>query len=181
MSYTYMQETHPESGFSFRIVLDDTGCVESPLDDNESVAFFVFHRRFENPSEALARDLDELAEWEAENENEWESFPLYLYQHGGTCYRPSREGNPFSCPWDSGRIGSIALKRADFRADADLFKIAEAICEDYTSWGNGEIYGFEILDFSGDVLDSCWGFVGHPNDSGIIVEARNALQSAVES
>jgi len=75
----------------------------------------------------------------------------------------------------------MSAKRADLRADAELFNIGEDICEDYTSWGNGEIYVFEILDFSGDVLDSCWGFVGHPNDSGIIVEARNALQSAVES
>lgn len=180
MSYTYLQETDPESGFSFRIVLDDTGCVESPLDTNESVAFFVFHRRLENPSEALARDPDELAEWEAENENEWESFPLYLYQHGGTCYRPSRGGsNPFSCPWDSGRVGSIALKRADFGTGADLFKIAESICENYTSWANGEIYGFEIMDPESNVMDSCWGFVGHPNDSGIIVEAKAALQHAI--
>ena len=181
MTYTYLQETDHKSGFSFRIVMDDAKCVESPLDCDESVAFFVFHRNLVNPAESLAHDPESLAQWEAENEKEWESFSLYLYEHGGTCYRPSRGGNPFSCSWDSGRVGSIALKRADFGADADLFKIAESICENYTSWANGEVYGFEILDFSGDVLDSCWEFIGNPNESGIIEEARNALQSAVES
>lgn len=181
MAYVYKTETHDESGLSFRIVLDDMGCVESPLDNDESVAFFVFHRKFENPSESLARDPDALAEWEADNVGIWKSFPLFLYDHSAQCYRPSRSGNnPFSCPWDSGRVGSIALKHADFGAGADLFKIAESICDAYTSWANGEIYGFEILDFSGEVMDSCWGFIGNPDESGIIEEARDALQSAVK-
>lgn len=178
MAYVYKTETH-ESGFSFKILLDDSGSTDSPIDGDESVVFFVFHRHLFNPGKALARGADELAIWEADNADTWESFPLYLYQHGATIYRPSRGGNPFSCPWDSGRVGSIALKRADFGADADLFKIAESICAEYTSWANGEIYGFEIVNPEGDIVDSCGGFIGNPDESGIIDEARAAMESAI--
>ena len=181
MAYVHKTETHHESGFSFRIVLDDMECVESPLDNDESVAFFVFHHRYRNPSESLARDPDELAIWEADNADAWESFPLYMYDHSGTIYRATRGGNPFSCPWDSGRVGSIALKRADFGADADLFKIAESICDTYTSWANGEIYGFEIVNLDGDTVESCWGFIGNPDESGVIDEARSAMKWAIKT
>jgi len=35
---------------------------------------------------------------------------------------------------------------------------AEALCECYEKWVNGEVVGFIIEDTSGKVLDSCWGF-----------------------
>jgi hypothetical protein len=104
-----------------------------------------------------------------------------MYDHSGTIYRATRGGNPFSCPWDSGRVGSIALKRADFGADADLFKIAESICDTYTSWANGEIYGFEIVNLDGDTVESCWGFIGNPDESGVIDEARSAMKWAIKT
>jgi hypothetical protein len=54
MAYVHKTETHHESGFSFRIV-QDSSYTESPIDGDESVAFFVFHHRYRNPSQSLAR------------------------------------------------------------------------------------------------------------------------------
>ena len=31
--------------------------------------------------------------------------PVYMYKHSGVILKASTDGNPFSCPWDSGLVG----------------------------------------------------------------------------
>jgi hypothetical protein len=128
------------------------------------VRIVVLHRRYIDPSNgACGCDADEIAAWQSENAAQWFTIPLYLYEHSGTVYRVGY-GNPFHCPWDSGRVGIIALKRREWgrgaESDATLTDYAESVATTYTQWANGECYGYVFHDSAGRECDSCWGFLG---------------------
>jgi hypothetical protein len=124
--------------------------------------------------------MDGIAQFEAEAKDDWTIFKLFLYDHSGTSYQPSENGkNPFSCPWDSGRVGIIALHTSDFDKNANLFECAKSICEEYTSWANGEVYGYVVETEAGYELDSCWGFYGDP-EGYVLEEARNAAKDYLQ-
>lgn len=151
-----------ECGFSARIYHDQD--VEQPFEDDDAVRIVVLHRRYIDPSKgACGRDPDEVAEWERENAPDWFTIKLFLYDHSGTAYRVGHS-NPFHCPWDSGRVGIIALKRSEWGkgkvSDDTLADYAQRIAEHYSEWANGQCFGYVLEDSSGNELDSCWGFIG---------------------
>jgi hypothetical protein len=153
---------HFDKGLFAEIHVDHD--VEQPFGDDEAVRIVVLHRRYIDPSNgSCGRDPDEVAAWERENARDWFVIPLFLYDHSGTVYAPGRS-NPFHCPWDSGRVGIVALKRSEWgngkEPDEKLIGYAAGIAAQYTSWANGECYGYVLLDAAGEELDSCWGFIG---------------------
>ena len=138
--------------------------VEQPFAHDDDVRIVVLHRRYIDPSSgACGSDPDEIAAWERENAADWFSIPLFLYDHSGTVYRAGQR-NPFHCPWDSGRVGIIALKRAAWgdgaQSDEKLTEYAQAVAAEYTDWANGECYGYVLCDAVGQEIESCWGFIG---------------------
>jgi len=158
-------KTDKETGVTLEIIAD-ADC-ESPVEGDEAVRFVVLHRRYSNPAEAYGlATIADVEAFEVAAGDDWAVYPLYMYDHGQTVYRPSEGGNPFSCPWDSGRVGIIALKRDEF--SGDTFKAVEAICRTYTDWANGECYGFTVEGPEGDVIDICFGFIGreHAEEAG---------------
>lgn len=151
---------------------------EQPYGDDDAVRIVVLHRRYSDPARgACGHDPDEVALWEGENRATWFTIPLFLYDHGGTIYRVGHT-NPFHCPWDSGRVGIIALKRSQWGngalSDEELTAYAEAVAADYTSWANGECYGYVLHDRQGNELESCWGFIGR---DAVDSEAKSATDA----
>lgn len=130
----------------------DSDC-ESPLAHDESVKFVVLHRKYLNPSKDIGATPEEVAEWAEAHAPEWQEFPLFMYDHSGTAYSIA----PFSCPWDSGRVGSVFVKIEDC---PEPEQTARLMCEEYTSWANGDCWGYVLEDEDGEQLDSCWGFIG---------------------
>ncbi len=138
--------------------------VEQPSVCDDALRIVVLHRRYIDPSDgACGSDPDEVAEWERNNAAAWFSIPLFLYDHSGSVYRVGNS-NPFHCPWDSGRVGIIALKRSEWGSgaapDEKLEEYAAAIAAEYTDWANGECYGYVLFDAGGQDIESCWGFIG---------------------
>lgn len=90
-------------------------------------------------------------------------LPLYLYDHSGVTISTS----PFSCPWDSGRIGFIFITPEQVRAafgnnpPENLVKVLEADVATYDQYLTGDIWGYSIIETAtGEVLESCGGFFG---------------------
>ena len=92
-------------------------------------------------------------------------LPVYAYIHGGTVLNTSG----FSCPWDSGMSGIIAISKEAIRTEYRTKRITKKILdrvksclrgevETYSKYLNGEVYGFEIRDESGEIVESCYGF-----------------------
>jgi hypothetical protein len=159
---TLVSTVHFDHGLIGRIYHDTD--VEQPYEADDGVRIVVLHRRYIDPSRgACGSTPDEVADWERANAAEWFIIPLFMYDHSGTVYRVGRT-NPFSCPWHSGRVGIIALKRSEWgngaESDDTLFAYAESIAYRYTSWANGDCYGYILQDSSGTELLSCWGFIG---------------------
>ena len=81
--------------------------------------------------------------------------------------------SPFSCPWDSGFFGIIAVPLDKVRREygwknipAKRRKRIEGYLQDEIStldnYYTGEVFGYRIMPESDDdnELDSCWGFYG---------------------
>ena len=99
-------------------------------------------------------------------------LPLYLYDNSGIAMRTK----PFSCAWDSGKVGFIyvtkALAKAEWGDVPDLEEKATACLEfevkEYDQYLTGDVWGFKIYDADTESIDgcprewvdSCWGFYG---------------------
>ena len=152
---------------------------EQPFLRDDAVRLVVLHRRYIDPARgACGRDPGEVAQWEADNRREWFTIPLFLYDHGGTVYRTGRS-NPFPCPWDSGRVGILALRRDQWGngqpSDEELEAFAAAIAEEYSCWADGECYGFVLHDPSDAEIDACWGFLGREAAIAAAAEATRSF------
>lgn len=151
-----------EDGGKIKIVHD--GSCEQPYTDDEAVKIVILGRRYRDPAEGeCGKDADAVLSWVKKNKKEWFSIPLWLYDHSGTTYKVG-EANPFDCPWDSGQVGILALKRSEWgngnETSAKLTSYAQDIASEYTAWANGETYGYVVYDADGEQTDSCFGFVG---------------------
>ena len=180
MTHTAHTETDDATGLTLFILADECCDESNPLQWDDAVRLVILQRNHINPGEAYglktAEDAEAFATENAAPDSAWAVFPLYAYSHGDTIYAPSEGGNPFHCQWDSGRVGIVALRRADF--GADLFQAARNICKDYTDWANGNVWGYAVRDAEGDTLESCWGFIGDP-DGDALTEGRSTLEHCV--
>ena len=93
-------------------------------------------------------------------------LPVFMYEHSGV----SLNTTGFSCPWDSGRVGFILATRQQILTFFDKKRLTQELrerakkvladeVETYSSWVNGDVYGFTVTDDETDeVIDSCSGF-----------------------
>ncbi|AFU86489.1 hypothetical protein D869_gp094 [Caulobacter phage CcrRogue] len=145
------------------VEIDD--CAQEPYAGDKGVRIVVLHRHWTNPAAGLLDSVADVQAFEAENaapDSEWAIFELWVMDHSGRTFKAGAlgAGNPFGAgpyaQWDSGRVGVIALARAEWPA-ADL-KTAQGVADTYGAWAEGEVYQFVISNRRGDVLDSCGGF-----------------------
>jgi len=92
--------------------------------------------------------------------------PLYLYDHSGITISMGA----FSCPWDSGQVGWITLRKETALAEWPQVEwanvddwarhIMKAEVEEYDQYLTGDVWGVVVEDENGDELDACWGLFG---------------------
>jgi len=201
-------EHDEETGVTLKIINDPHGS-ESPLEHDSAVIFAVLHRRYINPAKDAAAykrngdsydftTVEGIAEFEKANgaiNAQWAVFPLFMYDHSGTIYSASSGANPFHCPWDSGRVGIIALKKSEVGKPGkkvrnakrevvytvgSYLEQAQAVAKNYTDWANGNIWGYVVEDADGEHIDSCWGFIGDHDDEHLMAEAHSAYHDAIK-
>jgi hypothetical protein len=92
-------------------------------------------------------------------------LPVYAYIHSGIVMNTTG----FSCPWDSGMSGIIAVSKDTIRKEFNTKRITKKIMdmvmshlkvevETYSKYLGGEVYCYFIKDENGDIVDSCGGF-----------------------
>jgi hypothetical protein len=91
---------------------------------------------------------------ESSKSGKWYAVPLYAYIHSGIALSLT----PFSCPFDSGRIGSVMVHSSILSKDWTREQAAKSLVAEWNSYLSGERYGFVTEDPYGDQVDSCWGF-----------------------
>ena len=99
------------------------------------------------------------------------SLPVYMYSHSGETIATT----PFSCPWDSGKLGFIyvthkrAMEHLGWKSitpkrKEKLLKYLEGEVETLDQYIRGDVYGFTYTNDKGEE-DSCWGFYGDDFDA----------------
>jgi hypothetical protein len=106
------------------------------------------------------------------NEHGGVALPVSMYDHSSVGYgvgHPSQFVGAY--PWDAGYVGLIYARDEDIKKNFlvdevtdELRKRVEKCMEEeveyYSQWANGECYYFNLYDKSGNLIDSCSGFIG---------------------
>jgi hypothetical protein len=58
--------------------------------------------------------------------------------------------------------------------EAFIIECMEAEIGAYSDWANGNCYGYVVTDVNGDEIDSCWGFIGDYDESGLMERANDS-------
>lgn len=152
---------------------------ENPLNPRKDFdnlgTLYTAHRRY-RPEKDFDKHFDihkvfdsRIGDFRATFLKQYVTLPVYLYDHGGITISTS----PFSCPWDSGFFGIIAVSLEKVREEygwkhitAGRRKKIESYLKDeietLDNYYTGEVFGYEITLVSDDdkVVESCWGFFG---------------------
>lgn len=142
------------------IVQHDPDC-SSPFEDDLGFEFnFNIPRHLGVSSAAFPTDLSDYWLW-----------PVYGYVHSGVALSLT----PFSCLFDSGVAGYIAVKRpsrgGEWRTRKAFLSYAEACIETFNAYLAESCYGFKVIETDTDtVVDSCWGFIGFDHEKSGLYE-----------
>lgn len=105
-------------------------------------------------------------------------LPLYLYDHSGITMKTS----PFSCPWDSGRVGFIYISKEkaakEFGANVTpefMYAHLDVEVKEYDAYLRGEVYAWEI-EKDGEIVDSCGGYLGDGADEYALQDALSVVR-----
>jgi hypothetical protein len=103
-------------------------------------------------------------------------LPVYAYIHSGMTISLS----PFSCRWDSGKLGWVVVTKQAIRENWNIknvtkkyvemaMNIVDGEIETLDQYIRGDVYGFQVCDENDNVEDSCWGFYGDDiKENGIL-------------
>ena len=124
--------------------------------------FATWHRRYNIGNVQPEESYDE---YMSSVPDESVVVEIYMYDHGGLAFSTA----PFSCPWDSGRLGVWVVTPDELRAEygndtpesrSRAEKFIRGSIETLNDISQGNVWGYEVLDFDGEVCDSCGGFIG---------------------
>lgn len=152
----------------------------SPRDWDNLATFYMPHRRYTlgDKDATDPRDPDRPGEYLPEialtvELGMLDHSGLYLYAGGGS--HPQDPGG-----WDSGTVGVAYVTKTKLREEYGrkwhtpecmerARQVILAEIETYSQYLRGDVYGFQLLDAYGGVVDSCWGFYGDdPKTNGMI-------------
>ena len=176
--------------------LNQEECAESPREwDNVCKMVFIgakshlgdkhqlheTQESFEAHQEYVAKELD--AAYIA---------PVYAYSHSGMTI--SLE--PFSCPWDSGKLGWVVMTKEALRENYGVKRVTKQLIEKamvhvkgevetLDQYIRGEIYYFNIETEDGETEDSCGGFYGSDIQTNGVLdnigeEDRNFIENSLK-
>lgn len=166
-------------GLSIKIYPDISP--DSPRDWDNLGIMLCAHRRYNLGDKDTLINLSNYSSWDEIEKAVEEEYgksiilPLYLYDHSGITISTK----PFSCPWDSGRVGLIfapyskirseySCKRISAKIRDKAMKVLEGEVATYDQYVRGEVYGYVVESnnrsiqsiIDDDVAGSCWGFYG---------------------
>lgn len=116
-------------------------------------------------------------------------LPLYLYDHSGI----TMSTGSFSCQWDSGQVGWIYIMKDNEELkgwteewlkgrtiEEAAYDMMEAEVKTYDEFITGNVFGYTVTDDDGDYDESCWGYFGDHNESGIVDEIQSHINQFIK-
>jgi len=178
-------KTLKHKGYEIKVVQDEDS--QDPRENSDHLGKMVcFHGKYSLPHETSHKSTDYSGWGELQKVIEDESpvviLPIYMYDHSGITINTTG----FSCPWDSGQVGFIFASKKDVTKEfgevtpevvTKVKEILVAEVKEYSAFLEGNVYGFLVESADGKQVDSCWGFIGDPDESGLLEQAKDAVDS----
>jgi len=168
-------ETIEHVGQTIEIFQDGDNC--SPRENDNMCIFHVAHRRysFGDKNYSSLADITS-AERKAVAKGDI-VLPLYMYDHSGITIALT----PFPCPWDSGQVGFVQVKKSEIIANwgkknwtkslqEKAHEVAGMEVKEMDSYLRGEVYLYSINNYE----ESCGGYIG--DITYCIEEAKSAAE-----
>ena len=129
----------------------------NPREMDNVGTMICFHKRY-NLGDKHNLTLEEAIE--VENDPDNFVLPVYIYDHSGITISTE----PFSCPWDSGKLGFIYASKDKVKEEGisedRILDILKSEVDYYDDFLTGEVYGVRVFDEDEEEVESTWGIVG---------------------
>lgn len=148
-----IREVYEPAKYKLRIVLDYDYMPDKNTYWNEQTTFYSNHRDYRFDGMVDDELLEKMKNQSKNDRTRY--YPVYAYQHSGISLYKSPYTGP-DARWDSGLFGIAEIDNSNSDAD-DIFN---DFFEDLKASMEGEVYGFQVMNELGDIVDSCYGFYG---------------------
>lgn len=118
------------------------------------------------------RLLDRAEKWFNAN---YHVCTISRYEHSSSLYT---RGAP-TCRWDSGYVG-FAIVETSKMSNETFELVVDNNLQTFTDWANGNVYSVYVEDASGDLLDSCCGYIGYEAAEDAFNEACKQFEDYVD-
>ena len=169
-----MEQTIRYKGYDIEIVQDTDA--RSPDDWGNDECFLVYgHRDF--TVEVKGFDPMEIFAWTLANKKRtlyqgYFIFPVYAYIHSGVALSLGRSRYPFNDRWDVSFKGFALVKRMKGTwTEEKAREQAVGLIETWNTCLSGDVYGYNIEDLD----ESCYGYYGNIEESGLIDDAKSHI------
>jgi hypothetical protein len=180
-------ETINYKGYSINIDNDNDGFADSPNDWGNTDSFLVYDHRdfFVERGGFSPEDIFETMQTGKKLFDGYFYFPVYAYIHSGVSLRLQRwfPGLPQGHnEFDVSFKGFCLVKKEKGCYTMEkAYKIAECIVEEWNDYLSGNVWNFRTEDKDGEIIDSCCGFYGDPEKSGLMDEAKSSIDFEIEN
>ncbi len=177
-------------GYNINIYYDENPM--NPRTDIENLGIiYTAHRRY-RPEEEFDKhfNINEVFDGRLGNfsdsfSQKYVALPIYLYDHSGITISTS----PFSCPWDSGFYGIIAVSLEKVRQEygwksvtqkrrEQIEKYLQGEIELLDDYYTGQVFWYEVTEeLTGERIDSCSGYFGTEGKKYIESECKAMIDN----
>ena len=164
-------------GFDINIYYDDIA--ESPDCWGDDELFLThYHRQFEITRDELITQ-DELTDYyngeKIDKQKVYHIFMVYAYIHSGVSLSLADVEYPFTDKWDTSCCGAVMVEKYKGLTKSKARKMANGLIKSWNEYLSGEIYGYSI-----EGIDSCYGYYGDIETSGLLDEAKGAIDYHID-
>lgn len=147
------------------IKINNDTCLDSPREWDNLGTMYFFHRRYDLGDKHNFNSPEDLQENITGKTHL--ILPVYMYDHSGITINTTG----FSCRWDSGQLGIIAVSKEKIRKEFSakiiskklkerVYKLLDGEVKTYDQFLRGDVYYYVTEDAEENSIDSCGGFYG---------------------
>ena len=171
----------------FKIIIDnDNDFCDSPNDWDDNEVFLVYdHRDFEIKREGF--NCDDIFEAMCEGKKLFDGyfyFPVYAYIHSGISLQLKRWFNYVPQghnEFDVSFKGFCMVKKMKGSYTQEkAYNLADNLLDTWNDYLHGNVWNFMTEDKEGNTIDTCCGFYGDPEKSGLMEEAKSSIDFEIE-